>query len=217
MLETLHDVVHLPPPDAAAPIRMDRFSPNFTDWRVQGFTEVSPMPAYRHVLPFTEETLAQAAYYFRYDHPQLESALERGRAVAAFVAEWQTRSRNGTAGELRIDTVGSDLAITDTRWTRDPSLRALAPVEAAVVMACDRPVSVQTALARARALVPSDDEPGCGEALSSLLERRVVARNGSLLVTLACMRDDARRAMRAVVTSEMRTMADLTSEQKELL
>ena len=37
---------------------MDRFSPNFTRWRHLGFTEIGPMPAYRHIFPFTEAKLS---------------------------------------------------------------------------------------------------------------------------------------------------------------
>src|SRR5213075_2498406 len=65
----MEKLTHVDPPNACAPIRMDRFSPNFTDPVGHGFTAVRPMPAYRHVFPFPEETLAELAYYFDYDHP----------------------------------------------------------------------------------------------------------------------------------------------------
>ena len=77
----MRHMVHLSPPDGVAPIRMDRFSPNFTEWRARGFTSLAPMPAYRHVFDFGPDDLAQIAYYFRYDHPQLESARRAGEEL----------------------------------------------------------------------------------------------------------------------------------------
>jgi ribosomal peptide maturation radical SAM protein 1 len=195
-LAALRDLVHLFPPDAAAPIRMDRFSPNFTNWRGHGFTEIAPMPAYRHVFPFPEETLSELAYYFRYDHPQLDEALKAGAGVARFVCEWQERRSRGTCGVLAVASSGERLVVEDTRFTRPPSSRVLDEAETALVMACDAPASRRTAIARASKLVgprtPALDFEG---PLARLLESRVITELGNRLVTLACVPDHVRECL----------------------
>ena len=192
----MRDVVHLPPPDAAAPIRMDRFSPNFARWEAHGFTGIAPMPAYRHVFPFDAAALQTLAYYFRYDHPQLDEALLAGAEVALFVREWQDRRRHDTAGELLVRCEGRAFFVDDTRYTREPATWRLDAAEIAVLLACDRPRSRSAALVHAmQARDPAPDPQRCEAALASLLERRVVAEAGTLCLTLACMPDSVRRAI----------------------
>jgi ribosomal peptide maturation radical SAM protein 1 len=190
-LAALRDLVHLSPPDAAAPIRMDRFSPNFTNWKGLGFTEIAPMPAYRHVFPLPDATLSDLAYYFRYDHPQLEDALKKGAEVARFVWEWQEHQSRGTSGALAVVSDGHRLVVDDTRFTRPPSSRVLDEAEAALVTACDAPASRRTAVARASRLVgaPTVDFDG---PLARLLESGVITELGDRLVTLACVPDHVR-------------------------
>ena len=194
-LAVLRDMVHLSPADAAAPIRMDRFSPNFTNWRAHGFTVIAPMPAYRHVFPFPEETLSELAYYFQYDHPQLNEALTAGADLGRFVGEWQTRRSEGTCGALAMTRTGGVLVIEDTRFTHPPSTYALDEADAALVLACDAPASRRTAMARASSLsgrLAATDFEG---PLTRLLEKRVITELGDRLVTLACVPDHVRESL----------------------
>jgi ribosomal peptide maturation radical SAM protein 1 len=181
----IRDVMHLPPPDAAAPIRMDRFSPNFSRWGDQGFTVVEPMPAYRHVFPFPAEDLEAAAYYFRFDHPQLAAARELGRQIEGAVAEWQRRRRDGTGGQLFVLADGDRLVLRDTR--RGEESRGLDTAAIAWLVACDRPASPETAAARVRRLTGQVSGAVLDRALHGLLEQRVILQTGPRLVTLACL------------------------------
>ena len=190
-LDALRHMVHLSPPDAVAPIRMDRFSPNFVDWQRRGFTHIAPMPAYRHVFPFGDEDLAQLAYYFRYDHPQVDDALRAGAEVDRFVVDWQARHRNGDTGQLSVERRGNRLVMTDTRYTSEANSIDLDRSQLAVLMACDRPASRPTALARALR-GSQTKEADVETTLSELLARHAIVQAGSLLVTVACLPEPVR-------------------------
>jgi hypothetical protein len=64
-------------------------------------------------------------------------------------------------------------------------------------MACDRPASTRTALARAQALASTYDSGVHEAALALLVERRVIVAAGSLLVALPCVPEEARAVMPA--------------------
>ncbi len=63
-------ITHLRPPAAWARIRLDRYSPNYRNWREQGFTAIRPMGAYRHLYPFPDEELGRLATIFAYNRPE---------------------------------------------------------------------------------------------------------------------------------------------------
>ena len=193
MLSLLTQMVHLPIPSAAAPIRLDRFSPNFERWREHGFTSVAPVPAYRHVFPFGDEALFSLASYFRFDHPGLAEALERGADLSAFLRTWRERADRNEAGELAVrDAPGGELLLVDTRFTRGGGTSRLSEAEAALLLAADAPASRELVLARAGRALGGADGPALDSALASLLDRAVVARVGDPLVTLALLPDDFR-------------------------
>lgn len=200
-LGILRRLVHLPPPDVAAPIRMDRFSPNFVRWREHGFTSVEPMPAYRHVFPFDPQALERAAYYFRYDHPQFRDAMRLGAELGRFIGDWQARHHRGDAGALRIDWRDDGFVATDTRFTSPKGAWLLGRHEVDLLMACDRPVSRATALGRAGE-VPDSAGVDLEAAFSTLLEQGLVLRAGHRYVTLACLADAVRERSAVAMVKE---------------
>ena len=188
--------MHLPPPDAIAPIRMDRFSPNFAEWRTRGFTDVEPMAAYRHVFPFSDAELATTAYYFRYEHAQLAAARERGLILERTIGEWRRRHRDGRQGRLVVEPRGDTLALVDSRDGDCPSERVLSEVELAWLEACDRPASRSAAAARAARRYPAstgDLQAG----LAGLMTQHVIVEVGDRLVTLALLPAEVRDRLSA--------------------
>jgi len=190
MLDTLRLMVHLSPPDGVAPIRMDRFSPNFTDWQARGFTSIAPMPAYAHVFHFGHDDRGRMAYYFRYEHPQLESARQAGEELGRFVAEWLQRHEHGDKGELFVERRGDTFLLNDSRFTRETTSIVLDRDALVMLIACDRPVSRSTAFARAA----RNGQTAEAAALDTLLERGAIVQAGNLLVTVACLPDSVRES-----------------------
>lgn len=197
-LEILRRITHLKPPDSVAPIRLDRFSPNYRSWRKHGFSAIEPMPAYRHVFPFPDETLEQLAYYFSYRHPQFAEALEAGSKLHGFVREWQHKCERQEQGELAVRSDPADgPVLIDSRFNLEPVTRKLAGRELALLSACDAPVSRARALRLATKQLSRASTPAAatGESLEPLLdeliESSVIAEVGGRLITLALMPERA--------------------------
>src|SRR4029450_5137978 len=110
-----------------------------TDWEARGFTSVSPMPAYGHVFHFGADDLAKIAYYFRYDHPQLEHACYSGARMDQFVAEGVRRHQHHETGGLAVERRRDGVVLNDTRYTYEATSIDLDRSALAVLMACDRP------------------------------------------------------------------------------
>ena len=209
MLDTMRHMVHLSPPDGVAPIRMDRFSPNFTEWQARGFTSLAPMPAYRHVFDFGPDDLAQIAYYFRYDHPQLESARRAGEELDRFVAEWLQKHQRGEQGELTVARRGDEFVMNDSRFTYEATSIDLDRNALAMLIACDRPVSRTAALTRAAGSGQTTQEGAAH--LDALLARGAIVQAGSLLVTVACLPEPVRERAAADTRNRFNWPVMLTS------
>ncbi|MCG8462357.1 MAG: RiPP maturation radical SAM C-methyltransferase, partial [Holophagales bacterium] len=169
----LRRLTHLPPPGAIALIRMDRFSPNHSRWRQEGFTSIEPAPAYRHIFPMGEQALHEAAYYFRYEHPGLEQVRSRAEPMEAFAREWQQRFVEGQTGGLAVKPhVDGGFVVSDHRFNyeRRPA-RRLEPADLALLAACGSPVTRSRALRRATAALEGNDS--LGKADSGGLEARL--------------------------------------------
>ena len=175
LLEVLRKMTHLPPPVACSLIRMDRFSPNFAQWREQGFTRLEPLPAYRHVFPFPPEARAEMAYYFDYDHPQKEAARRAGRAIQRFGHEWREHRKRGECGELAVRPHWQGgFVLMDRRFNFAADSRRLTAAELALLLACDAPTT------RARVLEHHPQEAP----LEEFLDRGWIVELGGRLVAL---------------------------------
>lgn len=185
----LEKLVHLRPPTAVAPIRMDRFSPNFERWRELGFTRVEPAPAYRHVFPFPEGALGRLAYYFEYDHPGCRDLVARAVPFTELFARWEGLWLRGEAGRFEVTPRGTGHLLCDTRFTQKASERRLSEVEYDLLLACDAPAfraSAQKAVIARR----GGTEGRLAKALDRLIREGAIAEVGSRLVTLAFLPPD---------------------------
>lgn len=175
MLPALH---HLPPPDLALPIRLDRFSPNFERRDEMGFTDVAPCPAYRHVYPFDDDALFRLAYFFTYRHADGRDPAAYTRALRDGVEEW--RRRYPASRLVQLDR-GDRLLILDHRAAAARPMTEIAGLAREICLAADGGVSVAT-LARRLA---GGDEERIEQAMAPLLDDRLLLRFGDRLLALA--------------------------------
>ena len=61
-------IPHLRPPGAVAPIRLDRFSPNFNQAEHFGIVNIRPFSLYKYIYPLPPESVENLAYFFEYEH-----------------------------------------------------------------------------------------------------------------------------------------------------
>jgi ribosomal peptide maturation radical SAM protein 1 len=183
--ELISKITHLPPLSVIGPIRMDRFSPNFNHWQELGFTSRSPARAYRHVFPMADEILEEIAYYFDFDHPQLDAALTACQELGRQIRTWQEKARHRQNGELAVKPhLEGGCVLVDSRYNRPAPAMRLGPSELAVLLACDAPRSRAGALHAAAAQALNEDVEA---ALDRFLERGVIAQVGHKLITLALL------------------------------
>lgn len=194
--ETLQSITHLQPPLGAGPICLDRFSPYHSE-AVAACDEgapggsgprvrlLGPEQHYRHVLPFSEESLQRLAYSFEYEVPgrdfDTQPLIDR---IESFVFRWQRAARPGAL----VYQIGPDcLRIQDRRFNLQPRTVTLGADEARIYLACGdvtTPEKIVTDV-RARHAGFSFDADDVRGFLDTLVARRWVLREGRTYLALA--------------------------------
>ncbi|MGH9799660.1 MAG: RiPP maturation radical SAM C-methyltransferase, partial [Blastocatellia bacterium] len=128
-------LVHLPPPNFAISLRLDRFSPNFNEHKELGFKDLKPFPAYNFVYPLAPAAVFNLAYYFTYDYIEPRNVAGYVRPLAEEVARWQ---KCYETSELFQIEQGDRLLLWDSRPTAKRRLTVLSGKEKFVYLACDQ-------------------------------------------------------------------------------
>jgi hypothetical protein len=190
-LSVMKLITHLRPPDFCGHIRLDRFSPNFTDWRSLGFSAIQPLPAYKHIFPLDETELSRFAYYFAYEHAEFDQVLQRAKPLGDFAKCWQethSASENGTLAVLPH--LAGEFVLVDTRFNFEQSKAALSPIELELLLQCDAPNGIRRAVLNTAAECKSTIEET--QALfDGLISRGVIAVIGKQAITLALLPEEA--------------------------
>src|SRR2546426_2935374 len=176
-------LTHLPPPGSDGLIRLDRFSPNFSQAEQRGFADVTPLPAYQYVYPLAGDALANLAYYFtfRYRDP---------RDVNAYVKRLEREVRAWRRLEEKQDLfsvdTGESLLLWDLRPAGRSPLTVLRGADRILYQACDSACDLrQLAESLERSSegpLPPDEIPG---RLAPLVERGLLVRDGARYLALA--------------------------------
>lgn len=191
MLDLVQELTHLNPPEACSPVRMDRFSPNHSRYRSEGFTDVKPMPAYRHVFAANDVAIEQLAYYFEYRHPHSDRLLALGSGLMQFVATWQAEHKSERAGTFSIVPDGSDRwRLLDTRFNRPRGDVLLNREEVALAMGADKPIGRERLIRLGQGQGIPVDIASAG--LEKLRSMGIIREVGERLVTLALLPDSVR-------------------------
>ena len=136
-------LLHLPPPSAALPIRLDRFSPYFEAASEHGIVDVRPAWAYSFVYhPLPADAVAQIAYFFDFAYaPEVQPALDAA-ALLDLVRRWGT-AWSGGARLTWMRSGGGD-AVYDSRFGR-AEVTPVTEAERAALLALDRPTRLDRA------------------------------------------------------------------------
>lgn len=183
-------LVHLEPPVAAGPIRLDRFSPHFDQAAEFGFRDVRPVPAYGAIYPLPPDALAKLAYFFAYDYVDEPPPSPSVEALTDAVAAWQA-SRGGAAVWSVDD--GRSLMVWDLRPCATTVVTVLTGLERELFLACDSCRSLPELVELAGRLggrpLAAD---AVREILGPLLETGLVITDGRRFLALAVPLGDRR-------------------------
>ncbi len=112
MTELIPLLTHLPAPQAACRIRLDRHSPNYEQAKQFGITKVKPHPAYFYLYPFSQEVVSNLAYFFDYDYSEERNVMSYTHDLWHEVNKWWNVETNSDL--FSVDN-GSHLLIWDLR------------------------------------------------------------------------------------------------------
>jgi ribosomal peptide maturation radical SAM protein 1 len=176
-------LTHLPPPQSAGRLRLDRFSPNFEQSAELGFLDVEPAPAYKYVYPLVEpEALHNLAYHFAFRRADGRDAKAYTAPLAEEIERW--RSVHPESG-LFCESRGEELRIWDLRPVASSLLTVLTGLERFLILACDR---IRTLQRLAEEAETSEGRPvpveEIEERLQPLLDRGLMIRQGDRLLSL---------------------------------
>ena len=142
MAKQLPLLTHLRPPEMAARIRLDRFSPFFEEREALGVRNVRPMPAYEHVYGGSLESRSRLAYYFEFDYADARDVDSYVGPLRAAVDEWR---RTHEESDLALIDGGDDLLLVDRRPSARTGMVLLSGLERAVYLACDQIQTIEGA------------------------------------------------------------------------
>jgi len=227
MADLIPLLTHLAPPMGCDQIRLDRFSPLFTQGEALGIVNIRPAPAYSYVFPLAERELARLAYYFEFDYQDGRNPQTYILTLKNAVTEWRrARYRVKDLRLLRLDgCVGEDGAVSarfDAEDWRPPRLDArmhhdgtvqvtdsrecaiagehwLAGLSAQMLIYCDLAQSRQ---ALDRRFAPQYGVEAVGETLAKLLNAKLFAQIDNVFLSLPVIRN------RAPQTAETNSDAD---------
>jgi hypothetical protein len=172
---------HLKPPDSAARLTLERFSPLFSD-REKLLRDLRPEAAYTHVYPASVD-IDRIAYFFRAD---IDGALpdDDYTDLRRAVADWEQAWQGGTEPPvLEYRQAPHYVQIHDRRRKETEGTYLFeGPVADLYLACCDRPV---TAAAVRERLGLRESVEGVQHVLDEFAEAGLVFTDGPLTVALA--------------------------------
>jgi ribosomal peptide maturation radical SAM protein 1 len=177
-------IPHLRPPGAVAPIRLDRFSPNFNRAEDFGIVNIRPFSLYQYIYPLPKESIANLAYFFEYEH---RDGRKPENYIANMMEQVKTWKENA-GGDLRKRyNEQAELMVVDTRPGRPQMMYPFNGIQREIYDYCDEIRSRNAISEFARRKAETQD--GLDEALDVFLEQmenwQLMVREGSQYLSVA--------------------------------
>lgn len=183
MAELIPLLTHLPRPDCACKIRMDRFSPNFKFAEKLGFANVRPSPAYFHIYKDVDsEHVANLAYYFSYDYREARDVEGYTAGLWQQVQQWW---KDGAGSDLFSMQNGNALLIWDFRPCACEPLTVLTGIQKLLYGACDGIQTIASLTKLTRDWLDDDVPADVERILEPLLQNGLMVRENNSYLSLA--------------------------------
>jgi ribosomal peptide maturation radical SAM protein 1 len=185
LFQLLKAIRFLNPPTACGPIRLDRFSPYYREAINYGFQNIRPLPPYKYIYPFGDESVRRIAYYFDYDPAPGTTRPERSRELASRIEEWKNNPETGSL--QAFERPDGALAILDTRSHKHRSSIVLQGRDKAVYDYCDRERSLASICDYLASSFPGArlGKDAVLSFLDALVDHEFMIRDGSGYLSLA--------------------------------
>lgn len=163
-------VCHLPRPSGVSVIRLDRFSPNFTQAGLLGFTKLQPLPFYEFLYDLPEPARRNLAYYFSYEYKVPQNVARYADPLVRSVHAWKTTWRNAELVSIDLD---DRLFVFDTRPRAASPISMLIGDDRRLYETCD-------AIAEVSRFAPAE-----AERLNAMATSGLMLRDGGKFLSLA--------------------------------
>ena len=183
MLAWLPSLTHLPAPRGVIDVRIQRYSPLFTQAEHFGVTNLRPRPVYALIHAVAPKILAELAYNFDWDLPEDQSSYID--PLRAEVARWMSVT-NSKASLLVYAETPDGLVIGDTRPAAMRRIHRLGPVERTICLACDGVMKRHQIAAAVRQAGHAVGDDVLNETLARLVEDRLLIEHDDFFLFLAC-------------------------------
>lgn len=196
IFEVMQKLTHLRAPRSCTPIRLDRFSPNFTRWKEKGFSAVRPLPAYKHVYPLDEDGLREVAYFFDYEHAHSNQVRELSTDIVKLGTAWLASEKEGSgSGTFAVKRhLDGGWILLDSRFNRPKTSYRLDAGEILLLRLADAPIP-REALIRRAADLWDGEEQSVERVYASLIEKDALIEIGRKTVALTLLPDDLRQVL----------------------
>jgi ribosomal peptide maturation radical SAM protein 1 len=131
---------HLNPPGILGPVRLDRFSPYFSEAEAHGIINIRPARALSHIYPLPDTVLHGLAYHFDFDFADGRDPIRYMDALRQAVREWRRVEEDAFFYALPWN---DDLLLWDQREPGAGGARRLNPAMRRLYEFCDRVRSAQ--------------------------------------------------------------------------
>jgi ribosomal peptide maturation radical SAM protein 1 len=181
MLDLMHSISFLPPPERCSPLSLERFSRYFHDPDAYGLSEVRPLAPYTHIYPFADSTIRNIAAFFDFDSAAPPACRQHLHALRREVDDWRDGWRGRSFGYRQHET--GCVVLSDRRSGGAERTTRLAGLDAALLVVCEDIASEGDVLASLAGDEEADDH--ARERLRSLTERGLLVSDGERYLTLA--------------------------------
>ena len=131
---TIAAISHLKAPGVVAPIRLDRFSPNYDQAEQFGLVTIKPFSMYAYLYPLPPDSVANLAYFFEYQYADGRLPETYMEPVHEQVRKWK---QNQTGDLLKLYGGEPELTLVDTRVQGAPLHYALNGIQREMYDFCD--------------------------------------------------------------------------------
>jgi ribosomal peptide maturation radical SAM protein 1 len=176
----------LPPPDACAPVVVERFSRYFDEPAAHGLGHLRPAGSYRYVYALDAAALENVAYFFEYEQP---AEVDRPGYILRLRAQVRAWQDNHGAGELCSVSRPNSLELTDDRRHAQDVRACLTGADRRLYGACENIADFRSLCG----LIGADpDLPGEADLarsrLAAFIERGWMVSDGDRYLSLAVQR-----------------------------
>jgi ribosomal peptide maturation radical SAM protein 1 len=186
MIDLMHNIGHLPPPEICSPLSVERFSRYFERPEMYGISDLRPLTPYRHIYPLEESRLRDVAGFFEYSCASTVDNRRQQWALRHEVAEWRQGWRDRSLRYIIDDT--GNVIISDARPEGHEREIRLEGLDAALYIAChDIRTEADLMAIQGDFDKTGDPESNVHERLHALMQLGVLASDGERYLGLALL------------------------------